>query len=234
MRFVKLLYRFCLKKYIKLPSGNLLQATIQEFETTFGFPQCAGAIDGTHIPIIAPHVNPKDYYNRKEFHSILMQAVVDSHYCFTDVLIGWPRSVHDARVFSNSKLYRQGQNGSLFPCQHMVISNVNVPILIVADPAYPLLPWVMKPFSDNGHLSPSQVTFNYRLSKARIVVENAFGRLKARWRCLLKRIDMDVNYIPDVVAACATLHNICEIHKDRFDNEWLNNIIDNQPTAHTT
>ena len=79
----------------------------------------------------------------------------------------------------------------------------------------------MKPFTDNGHLTPDARTFNYRLSRARIVIENAFGRLKGRWRCLLKRTDMDLKHIPNVIATCVVLHNICEIHKEQFNDEWL-------------
>ena len=82
-----------LPKYIKWPTD-----TIQGFERKWGFPQCAGAIDGTHIPII-PHENcPADYFNRKGWHSINMQGVVNHLGQFTDVYVGWPGRVHDARV----------------------------------------------------------------------------------------------------------------------------------------
>ena len=70
-------------------------------------------------------------------------------------------------------------------------------------------------------LTQKQKKFNYRLSRARIVVENAFGRLKARWRRLLKQNDMDVTSVPKVVTACCILHNVCEIHGDMFDDDWL-------------
>ena len=63
----------------------------------------------------------------------------------------------------------------------------------------------MKPFAHNTALSPQQKKFNYTLSRSRIVVENAFGRLKARWRRLTKRNDMDVTNIPHVVTACCIL-----------------------------
>ena len=54
------------------------------------------------------------------------------------------------------------------------------------------------------------------------MVENAFGRLKGRWRWLLKRNDAQLQHIPPVIAACVTLHNIlCEIHKEHFYDEWL-------------
>ena len=53
-----------------------------------------------------------------------------------------------------------------------------------------------------------------------MVVECAFGRLKGRWRSLLKRNDRNVNFLPTYVAACCVLHNICEIHNDSFNEEW--------------
>ena len=105
-----------------------------------------------------------------------------------------------------------------------MISGTEIPIVILGDPAYPLLPWLMKPYLDNGHLSREQRTFNYRLSRARVVVEDAYGRLKGRWRCLSKRNDADVSDLPELVAACCVLHNICEIHGENFNEDWLHDL----------
>ena len=74
----------------------------------------------------------------------------------------------------------------------------------------------MKPFPYNTLLSNAQKIFDKRLSRARIVSENAFGRLKARWRQLLKQNDRSVSNIPNIIMACCILHNICEIHGDAF------------------
>ena len=53
-----------------------------------GFSQVGGVIDGCHIPILAPEEHHEDYQNRKGYHSIILQRVVDLEYCFTDVFIG--------------------------------------------------------------------------------------------------------------------------------------------------
>ena len=79
----------------------------------------------------------------------------------------------------------------------------------------------MKLIQENGHLSREQRAFNYRLSRARMVVENAFGRLKGRWCCLLKRNDASIVNVPSIVGACVTLHNQCELQSDAFDNDWF-------------
>ena len=104
-----------LPKYVKIPKGERLKEVLDGFETTKGFPQAVGAIDGTHIPIIRPEQSPADYYNRKGYYSILMQAVADFRGIFMDVCIGWPGKVHDARMFANSELYKKGTQGTLFP-----------------------------------------------------------------------------------------------------------------------
>ena len=99
---------------------------------------CAGAIDGTHIPILAPTDNHVEYVNRKGFHSVLMQAVTDCNYLYRDVVIGWPGSVHDARVFSNSTIFRRGNEQQLSPRDLVKeICGVDIPPFLVGDPAYP-------------------------------------------------------------------------------------------------
>ena len=66
------------------------------------------------------------------------------------------------------------------------IAGKDVPLEVLGDPSHPLLSWLMKAFPNNGRLSQQRRTFNYRLSSARAIVEHAYGRLKGRWRCLLK------------------------------------------------
>ena len=209
-------------KYIKIPTGNELKKSVTEFETKWGFPQRMGAVDGSHIPIKAPVKFHADYHNRKGWYSIILQGLVDSSGQFIGITVGWPGRVHDARVFANSSLYRKGQTGHLHPASmSRKINGIDIPLLVLADAAYPLLPWVMKPFTDNGTLSAERFHYTYRLSRARMIVENAFGRLKGRWRCLLKQNEGDIDRMADVIAACCVLHNICERNDETFDVQLL-------------
>ena len=207
-------------QFVKIPHGEALREVVRGFDH-LGFPQAAGAIDGTHIPIVRPEENSTDYYNRKGFHSIIMQAVVDHRGIFTDIYIGWPGRVHDARVFANSDLFHRGCNGNLFPDWRKCLGNVDVPLLLLGDPAYPLLPWLMKPYSWLVGMPAKKKKFNCHLSKARVVVENAFGQMKGRWRCLLKRMDNHVENVPHFVPACVVLHNVCEMYGDECQREWI-------------
>lgn len=216
-------------KYVTVPKGEQMSINVEGFEARWGFPQTAGAIDGTHIPILKPKGNSgPDYYNRKGFYSIVMQAVVDFRGRFMDIYLGWPGKVHDARVFSNSSLYAKGQAGTLLPDTKRRLGGVEVPLVILGDPAYPALPWLMKGYPEHLGMPVAQKTFNYRLSRARMVVENAFGRLKGRWRCLMKRNDCEVNHVIAITSACVVLHNFCEIFDDDFQEEWM---VEETPSA---
>ena len=142
IEFCKAVVKVVLKKYISMPKGDNLR---QMIEQSWGFPNCGRAIDGSHIPISAPVELHTDFYNRKGWYSIVLQGLVDHKYCFTDIYVGWPGSVHDARVFSNSPLFARGREGTLFPDWHMVIGSTNTTITILGDAAYPLLNWILKP-----------------------------------------------------------------------------------------
>ena len=141
-------------------------------------PGVVGAIDGTHIPIPSPANHHENYVNRKGFHSIIAQVVCDSDMKFTSVNVGWPGSVHDARIFRNSKIGKKIINGTLLGDEHHLIG----------DAAYPLSKHLLTPYKDFGNLTRQQQRYNYIQSSTRIVVERSIGQLKGRFR-KLKMLD---------------------------------------------
>ncbi|EMP29947.1 hypothetical protein UY3_12939 [Chelonia mydas] len=156
--------------------------------------------------------------NRKGYFSMVLQALVDHKGHFTNINVGWPGKVHDTHVFRIAGLFQQLQQGTYFPDQKITFGDVEMPIVILGDPAYPLMPWLMKPYT--GTLDSSQELFNYRLSKCRMVVECAFGHLKARWHSLLSRLDLSETNIPIIITACCALYNICESKGETFMAGW--------------
>ncbi|XP_056104722.1 E3 ubiquitin-protein ligase TRIM21-like [Rhinichthys klamathensis goyatoka] len=112
-------------QYLHIPSAAEVREIVRGFSDRWGFPQCAGVVDGTHICIMAPPHNPADYYNRKGFYSVILQGVVDQNMKFWDVNISWSGRVHDARV-SNSSLYERGQNATLLAGWQETIQGVQL------------------------------------------------------------------------------------------------------------
>ena len=174
------------------------------FYKQHGFPQCLGAIDGTHVNIKQPLENHTDF-----------QAVCDYLYCFTDVVIKWPGSVHDARMFTNSDLNKKFKNGTIpFCCKEIVEGEIPVPVCMLGDPAYPLLSFLMKECPDGGTGTPAEQFFGYRLSSACMGIESAFGLLKGRFGVLRRPIDVKLSDLPMVIYSCFVLTNFCEMEKE--------------------
>nr|XP_047139119.1 protein ALP1-like [Hydra vulgaris] len=202
--FINAVNDILLPKYVKFPF----------------FPQCVGAVNGCHIPISAPKDQAISYYNYKGWYSIVLFAVVDSRYRFIYTSVGLPGRNNDSYILQNSSL-KEILESNLFDKCCKELGDSLVPLCLIGDSAFPLTRHLLKPYPENLELSEIQKNFNKILCGARRVVENAFGRVKARFRVICKRMECDINFATRIVNACVTLHNICEYYDDIIIIEWL-------------
>ena len=72
----------------------------------------------------------------------------------------------------------------------------------------------MKPYSYRSAMGDEKV-YNYRLSCARRIVENAFGILSCRFRVLQRTIELEVANAMKVARACLVLHNFLLMRKEQ-------------------
>ena len=87
-------------------------------------------------------------------------------------------------MFINSTLNEQLRSGAVPRCFKHVVSNENpIPVFILDDHSYPLLPYLMKECANGGSNAQEQYS-GYKLCIARNVIECAFGLLKARFSAL--------------------------------------------------
>ena len=81
-----------------------------------------------------------------------------------------------------------------------------------------------------GHkdgLSREEYHWNFVQSSTRMCVERAFDMLKGRWRILLKRIDVHLKSVPELVTVCLILYNMCIIFGNNFwKTEWMQEATD--------
>ncbi|KAL4319237.1 hypothetical protein GQ457_18G012760 [Hibiscus cannabinus] len=209
-------------KFVQWPDDNKLKKIKDEFESATGIPNVGGAIYTTHLPITAPKANAAAYFNKKHTertqknsYSITLQGIVDRSGVFTDVFIGLPGSMSDEQILEKSPFYRSGINGDLKE------------IWVVGSGGYPLMEWVMVPYS-HRNLTWGQHAFNEKIEEIGEVGREAFGRLKGRWRCLQKRSEVKLQELPVVLGACCVLHNICEIRGEEMEGELKFEIFDDQ------
>ena len=120
------------------------------------------------------------------------------------------------RVLRRSMLFRRAEQGDILTAPAKNVNGHEIRPYLVGDSAYPLSPWLMKPYPE-GTRDPDEISFNRQLSSARVKVECAFGILKSRWRILQKRFESDIDFAIKNTIACAVLHNICI----RNGDEWV-------------
>ena len=199
-----------------------LKETMTDFDEKWQFPCCFGAIDGCHLPIKCPKgglESTKEYHNFKNFFSIVIMAIVDAKYRFVWASSGYPGNSHDAIIFQSTHLYNEILNQNFLPCFSKKENDTTIYPMLLGDSAFPFLPWLMKPYT-NTVLRKDQRYFNYRLSRARMVVEGAFGQLKGRWRILLRKNECHIKTLRSMSLACIVLHNICIDLNDRGTPAW--------------
>lgn len=165
------------------------------FNTRWNFPGAHGAIDGKHICIQAPPDCGSDYFNYKGSNSIVLMAVVDDDYCFIYTNIGANGRCSDGGVFQNCSIFRDLEN-------NMLPNNG----FFVGDDAFPLKSYLLKPYK-HSPLTYEQKFFNYRLSRARRIVENAFGILASRFRIFRTSISTNLTVTDRIVRTTCTIHN---------------------------
>ncbi|XP_037939192.1 protein ANTAGONIST OF LIKE HETEROCHROMATIN PROTEIN 1-like [Teleopsis dalmanni] len=202
----------------------LTQETVAECVKGFellGFPQCLGALDGCHIKIRPNSEDAVDYYNYKGWHSIVLLALVDFRYRFMYVNVGTPGRCNDSYIFETSNLKKMLNTCNLLRKNKKNICNLDVPVYIIADSAFRLTQTLMKPYPFNVDMPLVKKNYNYKLSKCRRVVENAFGHLKARFRRIGKGLDNRINNANIIVSACCVLHNFLNENNDHINAQWL-------------
>lgn len=182
----------------------------QEFEEKWNFPHAIGAMDGKHVMLQAPVQSGTEYYNYKHFFSIVLLAIVDADYNFRYVDVGCQGRISDGGVFKNTSLYKKLEEKTLKiprPSILQVPYALEIPYVLLADKAFALNEYTMKPFPGEPQRGSPERVFNYRLSRARRVVENAFGILSSVFRVLRKPMLLEPETAKKVVLATVHLHN---------------------------
>ena len=136
-------------------------------------------------------------------------AIADAHYRFIAVDIGAPGRRSDGGVFRESRIGRRFERGLLNvpPPSAVDEKGTILPYVLVGDEAFPLSPFLMRPYPSSGVLNRRKKMFNYRLSRARRLIESAFSILGARWRIYRTEIIGSIDLVRNIIKATTCIHN---------------------------
>lgn len=204
------IYMVLKDKYMSPPKNEEEWLNIsKQFKEVWNMPNVIGCIDGKHIRIECPKLSGTLYHNYKGFFSIVLMAVCDANYCFTLVDIGQYGSNNDSGILANSRIGQMFDDNEMFVPENSKISQLSdqrLPYFLLGDEIFPLKNWLMRPFPGNN-ASEEERIYNYRHSRARRCIENAFGILFSRWRIFQKPIRATVGHVESYTLACISLHN---------------------------
>ena len=186
----------------------------QAFQDRWNFPHVCGALDGKHVAIRKPRHSGSIYYNYKGFFSIVILVLCDANYKAIWAHVGSPGSQSDCGIYNESPMFQgiHDETIKLPPPEPLPNDTEDTPFFFIGDDAFPLRQHMLKPFSAR-YLESEQLVFNYRLSRARRVVENLFGILANRFRCLSNTLEVTPEKAVSITKACLTLHNL---FRDRY------------------
>ena len=143
-----------------------------------------------------------------------MQAITDSKRRFVDISPGWPGSVADVTIWRTSPFYGYAVEGEALTGAVQVDDprdkrrKVTFQHYLIGDGGYkPCTGILVVPYHGKS-LPAGKEYFNFKLSSARMRVEQAFGILKNRWRMLFGPVLHDPSIFPVVVTAACILHNL--------------------------
>ncbi|XP_055904788.1 putative nuclease HARBI1 [Eupeodes corollae] len=160
---------------MELSEEEKIEAKLHFFQQA-GIPGIIGAVDGTHIKILAPKkADQHMYYNRKGYFSLNVMLVCDHRMRIRYADARHAGASHDSLVWNSSELrgtlqrkYDGGERSKW----------------LLGDAGYPLEPFLITPFR-SPEVGSRQSLFNTKHSKTRNIIERSIGVLKNRFRCLL-------------------------------------------------
>ena len=139
----------------------------------------------------------------------MLLAVCNAKYEFTMVDIGDSGRQSDGSIYNNSHLGFAINNNTLNLLDpDFVGSNPQniLPYVFVADDAFGLKCHMMKPYPDQN-ISLDERIFNYRCSRARRIIENAFGIATSRFQIFRRPIIANTEKVILITKSVVVLHN---------------------------
>ena len=169
-------------------------------------------LDGVAIeqeqPLPADVTCVADYYSRKGFYALNVQAICDADYKFRWMSCKSPGSAHDSTAFTCTALGQALHRAD----DPLTLSLIQHGHCIASDEAYAASEMLAAPWPGGGKGDRWRDSYNFHLSSLRIHIEQAFGMLVWCWGVFWRSLRVPFAKRPGLVRACFRLHNYCRDH----------------------
>lgn len=206
--------------YVKLPSHHRLLQSTSAFRDLSSLPNLAAVIASSPVRL-RDSTDPSLRSPHRPFPAILLQVIADHRKIFLDACVRAPGSSDPASHLRDSSLYRRLCHSDALREPSVQVGGHIVPPFIAGDPSFPILPFLVTPFSSASGAEPPAPThkaFDSALAKASAAsVEPAIALLKGRWK-ILRNLNVGLDHASQTVVACVVLHNFCQIAGEPEDD----------------
>lgn len=193
------------------PTKEVFESTEKVFRERWNFPNVVGCLDGKHVRVRCPKKTGSLYYNYKNYFSVILFALTDANCKFLAIDVGSFGREGDAGIFQKSSIGQSIREKHFNVPGPKLLPNTNIemPHVFLGDEAFPLLDNLLKPYRRaDASVDKTKAIFNYRLSRARRLVENSFGILINRFRIFLTTIDLSTSTLENTVTSACIIHNL--------------------------
>ncbi|XP_069829368.1 putative nuclease HARBI1 [Dendropsophus ebraccatus] len=188
--------------FISFPSDKSgWQQLKNGFYSVAGIPHVMGVLDCIHIALSAPHEREEIYRNKKGYHSVNVQMIVDSSSKILSLFSAFPGSSQNSSILRQSSVYEGFESGRL--CGGWLLGGSG----------YACRPWLMTPVPEPK--TPAELAYNEAHASTRAAIDKTFNMLKTRFKCLDKSgggLQYDPTKVSDIIVACCILHNLAVVH----------------------
>ncbi|XP_069584666.1 putative nuclease HARBI1 [Ranitomeya imitator] len=188
--------------FICFPSDKTgWQQLKNDFYSVAGIPHVMGVLDCIHIALSAPHEQEEIYRNKKGYHSVNVQMIVDSNCKILSLFSAFPGSSQNSSILRQSSVFEGFESGRLTGGW------------LIGGSGYACRPWLMTPVPDPK--TPAELSYNEAHADTRAIIDETFRMLKSHFKCLDKSgggLQYDPTKVSDIIVACCILHNIYILH----------------------
>ncbi|KAL4322068.1 hypothetical protein HN51_066714 [Arachis hypogaea] len=209
--------KFCVKQlcrvlctnfrfWISFPNPNELGSVSQEIEGLTSLPHCCGVLHCTRFEVVSPRDPPSPPS------PVAAQLVVDSSCRILSVAAGFFGRKSNSRILKSSSLFQDIEEGTLLNSPPVKAMNNGVEVdvkqyLVGGGEGYPLLPWLMVPFTaEEAAAGSNEESFNVAIDVTKIPAIRTAASLR-NWGVLDGPVLEEVKVAVAYIGACSILHN---------------------------